>query len=272
MNPTVRALRSGEHADEILIFQHLPKTGGSTLLSILEREYPGDALFAVGIEHVTVPERAWEGLAPEARRRVRCIAGHMWFGLHRHLGRPAAYMTMLRHPVDRIVSHYYHVARSPGHYLHEAVTSRRMTLEDYASSDLSLELANDQTRELAGAHGDDAGAACGSVTRRILELAKQNIRDHFVAVGLTERFDESLALFQRCLGWTNVSYEMRNVGANRPGLDEIPREALGAIEAHNEVDLDLYEFAKKHFEEMLREEHVSRKSLKCGQSYPHLVK
>lgn len=244
--------------DEILIFQHLPKTGGTTLYGVLDRQYGRDSILDIDVKNVLDPFRQFEGLSVQQREAIRCVRGHMWFGLHRHLERRAVYITLIRHPVERIVSHYYHILRSPDHPLHEAVVHSNMTLRDYVRSGLTLELANDQTRELAGAHDDNAAAACGSVTARTLELAKQNIRDHFVAVGLTERFDESLALFQRRLGWTNVSYELRNVGANCPRLDDIPREALGAVEACNEIDLELYEFARKHFEEMLREEHVSR--------------
>ena len=76
--------------------------------------------------------------------------GHMGFGLHDYLPQGASYITMLRDPIDRIVSHYYYVLQNQGHYLHKEVAGKGLSLEQFADSALSTELDNGQTRVLAG--------------------------------------------------------------------------------------------------------------------------
>ena len=88
------------------------------------------------------------------RARVRIvIRDHAGYGFHRALDQPFTYITMLRDPADRIISHYYFVLRKAGHYLYKEVTSRNMTLRDDVVSGISSELDNGQTRLVSGANG-----------------------------------------------------------------------------------------------------------------------
>lgn len=85
---------------------------------------------------------------------------------------------------------------------------------------------------------------------RVLERAKSNLRQHFAAVGLTERFDESVALFGHALGWSQLlGYESRNRSQNRPLHDTISREVLNKVEADNALDIALYQYAQGLFGE-----------------------
>jgi hypothetical protein len=189
----------------------------------------------------------------------------MPFGLHQYLSVPATYITMLRDPVDRVVSHYYFVLKTPSHYLHQAVARERMGLEDFVRSGLSTELTNDQTRLISGVEkvntrlldGEERRTLRASrepVTREILETAKRNLREHFAAVGLFKSFDESLLLFKKVLGWGGIYYVRRNVTKGRPRVRQIPRQARAVIEKYNEMDMELYEYARQRFEEAIREQ------------------
>jgi hypothetical protein len=127
----------------------------------------------------------------------------MRFGLHRYIRRPAEYITMLRHPVKRIVSHYEYVRRTRAHYLHRTVVDGRIPLEEYVTAGLSPELNDGQLRILCGME-DAVTLPYGGVVDDMLESAKRDLRNEFAAVGITERFNESLLLFQRVLGWGSV--------------------------------------------------------------------
>ena len=224
----------------LLIFVHIPRTGGTTLARVLTRQYPArdtlrlyDSDFGAELADLT----------PARIDRLRLVLGHFYFGAHNFIPKPCTYITFLRDPVERIISHFYYVRSSPAHYFHEQ--SRRLNLAafvEYCSD-------NDQTRQLAG--------RCGVPSARtnpteMLEVAKGNLAEHFVAVGITEDFDRSIVLMKRVLGWRHAFYVRENVSRDHPRRDELSREALDAIRGHNELDLDLYQYARERFREQIR--------------------
>src|SRR5262249_32296132 len=149
------------------------------------------------------------GLSPEAKAGIRVLAGHMPFGLHQSLPQTAWYVTFLRHPMERCISHYCFVLQQPSHYLYERVAGGRMVLRDYLRSGVAAELDNGRPRYLSNALDLPFGQ-CG---REHLETAKQNLRRHFAVVGLVEQFDESLLMIKRRFGWGRVYYTRRNITA-----------------------------------------------------------
>jgi len=84
-----------------------------------------------------------------------------------------------------------------------------------------------------------------------LDLAKENIENFFSVCGLIERFDESLLLMQKILGWKNVYYMRRNVGKRQASKEQLTGATLRLIEKHEEKDLELFEYAAKRLAEML---------------------
>ena len=117
--------------------------------------------------HATQPtiQQAFQVLPESKTDRVQVIMGHLWYGAHALLPRPATYLTVLRDPIDRIISHYYFVQRDERHYLHQVVQG--MSLEEYMSSGSSTEMLNDQTRLLAGG----ATAETGHLSADVLATA-----------------------------------------------------------------------------------------------------
>jgi hypothetical protein len=241
---------AAEHdVDAAVIFLHIPKTAGSTLHSIIERQYPAGAIYnTIGVRNRKAAERFRE--LPEAdRARIRVLKGHMgFFGWHEFLPGPAVYITLLRHPVDRIISHYYYVLRSPGHPAHSHTVAEGLSLGDYLRAELTKEIDNQQTRILSALPAD-----VGGCSRLHLEQAQRHIVEHFALVGLTERFDESLILLRRLLGWGSLFYGRRRVTPGRPREADVDRDTISLIERYNELDLELYRFAERRFEASIRE-------------------
>lgn len=228
-----------------LIFLHIPKAAGSTLHPVLERHYSKRAY-----RTITVPEQleAFKQLPQTERGRIRLLKGHMPFGMHAWLEGRSRYVTLLRHPAERVVSHYYYVKRRPGHYLHHHLAAG-MDLAEFASAGLSGELDNGQVRLLSG---HDQDIPCGHCTRDLLDTAQRNIEQHFAVAGLTERFDESLVLMAIELGWNWTPYYLnRNVTQDKPVARQIDPVALKAIEQANALDFELYDWASRRFQTQL---------------------
>lgn len=234
-----------------LIFLHIPKAAGTTLHSILESRYPADSRISI-----YDPEQAAR-LIPQLplaqRERIRLLEGHVAFGLHECLVGQTTYITLLRDPVERIISHYYYVLRMPGHYLYNRVVADNMGIADYAAAGLSDELDNGQVRLIAGVVSADT-VPVGACDTGLLEIAKRNIEHHFALAGLTERFDESLALMAIQLGWDRIPpYSNLNVSENKPPRSRIDAAARSAIQKANALDCALYDWAKRRFEALLQQ-------------------
>jgi glycosyltransferase involved in cell wall biosynthesis len=108
---------------------------------------------------------------------------------------------------------------------------------------------NDQTRLLAGKYGASSSGTCSD--DELLNIARRNLSKYFAVVGIMEEFDRSLILMKRILGWRNPFYMRRNVTRGRPRKDELPQETLDVIQANNELDLELYRYAEKLFQEQI---------------------
>lgn len=228
-----------------LIFLHIPKAAGSTLHPVLERHYSKRAY-----RTISLPEQleAVKEMPPAERSRVRLLKGHMPFGMHAYLEGRSRYVTLLRHPAERVVSHYYYVKRRPGHYLHHHLAAG-MSLADFAGAGLTGELDNGQVRLLSG-HDQDIPP--GQCTRDLLDTAQRNIEQHFAVAGLTECFDESLVLMAIELGWNWTPYYLkRNVTQDKPVAKQIDPVALKAIEQANPLDFELYDWASRRFKTQL---------------------
>jgi len=224
--------------DRGLIFLHLPKTAGSTLRPIIDRHYAAEVICKLDV----LPRdlEMFLGLPEQTRSKIRVLEGHLQFGLHEHLSVPVDYVTMLRDPVDRMISMYYWILGNQKHILNSVVKS--MSLADFAGSGFEI-TANHQTRLISGLMQNFSADA--------LSVAKNNLTSHITAFGLNEKFDESLILFKSLLGWKRVFYVRRNVTKNRPRRDEPPDSTIQVIKNHNALDIELYEFARNRFDEMI---------------------
>ena len=83
-------------------------------------------------------------------------------------------------------------------------------------------MTNGQTRQLAGFPNDIASfdtlramsvkASDLKNEDELLEIAKKNLKKHFIIVGLVECFDESIILLRKQLGMKSLNYLRKNVG------------------------------------------------------------
>jgi Sulfotransferase family len=240
--------------ESLLIFIHVPKAAGTTFDRILFHQYSRRAILRIGEGGLNPAIHELQDWPEQRRQAVRLVTGHIGFGIHELFPGPAKYLTFVRDPVERIISHYRHVLRTKDHYLHDEVTSRRMSLLDYACSGMTWELVNGQTQLLAGPYERFPAPTRPyeefvTPTQETLELAKRHIRETFVLAGVTERFDESLLLLQRMLGWRRVGYGRANVAPKASGGEVVDGATVDIIRRQNLLDVELYNFCLELLEE-----------------------
>lgn len=237
--------------EQQIIFMHIPKTAGFTLQKIIERQYPAQSLYTLESLKESELIAAFKNMSQARRAEIRMLQGHLNMSqrLHEFMPGPTTYCTILRDPVERVISHYYFVRDTPGHYLRDFATEK--SLKELLESRQAVMLNDMHVRLLSGVLGD---LGFGECTQETLETAKKNLREHFSVVGLTERFDETLLLLKNAYGWQDVCYTRKNVTPSRPTRDELPPGTLEAIIETHQLDLQLYQYASTLFEEQLRQQ------------------
>jgi hypothetical protein len=144
-----------------------------------------------------------------------------------------------------VLSLYRYIATNPNHYLYDEVQA--MSLTDFVSGDTDTqEVENGQTRQIAGVRD-------GSPDASSLDRAKHNLETAFCAAGLVDRFDESVVLFRRRLGWKLPLYVRKNVTRTQ-SAPEPTSQALDIIRRRNTLDAELYDFGRGLFQEQIRRE------------------
>lgn len=233
----------------------IPKTGSTTLRGIIERQYQQDEILPINRTYGDSIQ-AYEELSSTQKHGIRVFQGHFGFGLHRIVSRPATYITVLRWPIDRVLSHYYHELRhSTSSDFYQA--GKPVSLEEY----IYLRKMNDngQTRYLSCCDGDIWGDQIdfGECSLEMLEKAKRNLDEYFVVAGLLERFDESIILMGRELEWELPFYVKHRVASNRPINPKISQKALQTIETYNKLDIELYKYAQEKFDALVSQQSPS---------------
>ncbi len=232
-----------------IIFFHIPKAGGSTLHSIFERMYLKDDIYTIQYNSNSWYENGelFKKLPLEELNKILLLKGHMFFGLHECFNDPSIkYVTFLRDPVERIISHYYFVLRSNEHFLHQTVKNKKMSLLEYAKSDLSWELDNCMTRMISGLQNIEINQCNDSH----YDLAVKNLESYFRVIGIVERYDESLILLKNELGWKEYPYYQKLNQTER--THSVSKKTKEKIAERNRYDVQLYDWALEHFNERIK--------------------
>lgn len=226
-------------------FIHVPKCGGTSIWSILSdiarkegkivettQSKSLKGLQVIGALHHSFMEiqRAWEtddpSLAPGSRPVSRI------------------FVTVLRHPVTRIASHYEHILRHCGHHPACPDASNR-TLESFAKLYADGYLV--KFFNIRKSFGSENSFCC--MTKTDLEDAKYNLLHKFHVVGVMEDMDKMMKILSCRVPWVNggaIPHLNRN--SNKVLHTSFQTSDIKSDEVNVDMDLELYEHAKKIME------------------------
>ena len=168
---------NSQKSTKTVIFLHVPKAAGTTLCDIFLRQYKAKTIHLLDGANFDQTQEDFKRLPLAEKAPIKVLMGHMYFGLHEYLPTPATYVTMLRNPIDRIVSYYHFVERLPSHPDYELIKAKNITIEDYCQMGI-VNMCNGQTRFLANTQLSE------TYNRETLERAKSHLEQHFSVVGI----------------------------------------------------------------------------------------
>lgn len=240
-------------SEPLTVFIHIPKAAGTTFTEILHNNYPPDSvgrignLFKGGGGH----DPAVVGQVRDAEKLtlwMHVLTGHLPLGIRDFLPADTRYVTFLREPVDRLLSHYHAlIARKRGPNAELPELAPDTPLQNVLA-DRRLVFDNLQTRMLCG-----DPEPLGDVTQAMLDRAKGNLRSENLIFGLAERSDESLVLIGHRLGLEKLACRSRRVNSSRPRTT--PGEEISTVARQfDHFDVELYAYAQSLFAERAAQE------------------
>jgi len=259
-------------ADPLIVFVHIPRTAGTSLWLALRdalpdvrnrgRMWPQTKIAALGhrMKEQTAPQGfGLTGSALEDYLEIirgnpflRVCGGHLAYGLHKALGEPCQYVTLLRDPVDRVISLYSMMKGRPVNYKGEDWSEPRgdpiahLWAEHY---DLNLaemmqegeyRLCNDQTRMITGRSDDPEEAIALLQSEYVFGLTED--LSSFEAE-LSRMLDVPLAIGKHNALEREVNPKKQRVARYAPSLEE-----MRLIREVNQADIAVYEWAKVNSE------------------------
>ena len=239
----------------LLTFLHIPKNGGSTLNHIIGRQYPWQTVFWFSYDRPELVSQ-FEAMDEKQWAELRCLGGHFPFGIHEECPRTASYITMLRDPVARFISEYGHLQRGERSGRWWPPRDRLKSLADFLDYRIETNGMDVQTRFISGnMPAPGAEPPLDPLPVDALERAKENLKKHFIVVGLTDRFDESLLLMKDRLDWqSRIFYSRKNTAPQPTSYADIPADVLDRITEHTQIDAELVRFAGELLDEAISEE------------------
>jgi hypothetical protein len=262
-----------DQQDILYIFIHVPKCAGSTInkhidhtlnpdqvltlyhpnvLADRERRY-GPILPHLSMEEKMIAqpilEKTWiqdliQALPADRRDSIRLLRGHLtYYGIHQFFNKEPRYFTFLRHPVDRVISHYnYHLSRIPERQKFFRVRSANdqiipfldwLEMNAAASNRMGWFLSERYSGKIMNDHQ-------AVTTFADLERAKQFLNQCYF-VGLTEKKSDVNYIYNRLK--INQYFVDENVSKKYYKLSHDLAERV-KIESKNNLDFTLYQYAK----------------------------
>lgn len=227
-----------------IVFPHIMKTAGTALIAWLQRHYDFEEVLFVATtwaELMRLPRSATVG--------KRFIRGHFGSGIIRLFGPDKGFtpIALLRDPVDRVISHFWHLKFAPEEHPFHFVRDENFTIEEFVEHPLTrcvvsnYQTANfSSTAESEARTGEDP-TVLTEVSPVNIEVAKEFIKSCAV-VGVTEELGGFITALSDRFGFF-PDHVLPSVRSYR-GATPVSTEVLKKIRDLNQIDEELYCYVK----------------------------
>jgi hypothetical protein len=220
------------NSENFSIFFHVPKTGGTSLSEHLQKVY--------GPHYARLtPEKVNDKLMRDYQiMDLKAVLGHYDVNnpMYQRIHQPINHLTVLRDPVDRVVSQYYYLRQSTNHPNHEVALCH--SLPEIFSKGIASSLG------MVDKQVDLLSVISTSAKPRLrLNSAKYSLKNYFTFFGLYKHLDEFVEICAYNLGWPiSIPFPKSN-NSTRLSIEELSPGVIKLISDNNQLDRELYSYA-----------------------------
>ena len=238
-----------------LVFHHVPKCGGTSVGMTIRRRYllsqtgivPGPSFFAAGSITMSSDRLSVLQQAKEFRERlllyhlyngVRCVSAHVRFSTvaYENFHASHGFITMLRDPVERYISHYFYGAGRDGHM------SIDMPLDEFVETEEGRQYGAAYCDYFSGLSAFEDFGTANAIAR-----AKRNL-SLFAVVGFLDDLGDFRQRVGKEFGFRpRVGHKNRGLASIKGIEKSVSPQTLDRIELLCSPDREIYEFAKSEF-------------------------
>ena len=220
------------------LISHIPKTAGTSLKSLVSKHNP-DSVLIYGNE-LSIGNPNIEFISKfRAKASPSLVMGHFSYGAHRLLGTQPKYITMLRDPIERVISLYYFL-KNVENIPFNTIFNQNISLENFASKEDSEQVNNHMCRIISGVPPE---MGMNLNEKWLLNLAIHNLHTHFVLIGTVDESDRFINALSKLLNWPDSKLPKNNMTPNKDM--RISSNAVEIIKKRNSLDIQLYEYVKQ---------------------------
>lgn len=262
-----------------LYFLHIPKTSGTTLTAYLDAHFQPHEIVGPKVWSQHLTELGPAGRSPFTRsmRGKKLVRGHFGRGVWRELDETPSVITMLRDPVEKVISMFHHMSseRRWNNFATPDFYREPYSLDAVMGDERAGILSNHQVRHLGididvkaiARSGENAYLARldheAPVTINLDPLpqfTEPQIEDGVLFerawtylqgitfFGLQEFHQASVLLLADTLGWKPVKVADRLMTIDgRPARNHFDEAVIASILANNALDTELYARARQLF-------------------------
>jgi hypothetical protein len=215
----------------LILFTHIPKTGGTSIKKSTFYKHAGLAYNYRGLS----------SFIGEDIEQYDFIDGHYPFGLHYFTKRNCCYFVSLRDPIDCAVSTYYFIKQcNYRDYKHPRLDEvLNQSLVEFWSQKKNH---NPQTKAVAGIF---YSKMVNILPNFVFKIAKARLVNDYVDFGLLEESEAFSSRICDYFGWTDEYQKDENKKTmDRPSVSEVSDSDRRLLEQSLSLDIKLYDYAK----------------------------
>ncbi len=222
-----------------IVFNHIPRTGGTTLRIILNKVYGEENVFFIKSKDIGLSIKEFREMTCKERSKYKVISGH-GANLFLDLVENPFRICILREPVSMFISQYYYLRESSNSNFLEEVRMLS-SFSDYVDYAVDKGQDNMLTRFLNESQQWLLDSNVKPVSKSEIQQAKDALENYNAIFDLSN-FDEGVFVLSKMLGWKSIPLYKRSNKSQKQLNQTVSGEDLKRVNSLLKPDIELYNY------------------------------